>query len=122
MFAIVSAVSVCADLVPEGLRPLQQTYVSMLQRREPALAAAWQQRVRAAETSSTVSSRSAVSEAEAVAGGAAATSRAVVQLWRELAETQRHGGGPTQHRLQTWAQFTAQQKRRPNNQTPNPKP
>lgn len=86
--------------VPEGLRPLQQTYVALLERREPALVAAWKRRAGDA--------RSSDRAAEAAAGGAAATSHAIVQLWREI--SQNVGVAAPQH-LKTWAEQVADKQR-----------
>ncbi|XP_026193344.1 uncharacterized protein LOC34618705 [Cyclospora cayetanensis] len=85
--------------VPEGLRPLQQTYLALLERREPALAAAWKRRASDLEYSEKV--------AEATAGGADVTSRAIVQLWKELA--QKEGVAAPQH-LKTWAEQVAEKQ------------
>ncbi|CDJ62926.1 hypothetical protein, conserved [Eimeria necatrix] len=83
-------------LVPEGLRPLQQTYLGLLQRRQPALMAAWKRRAR--------DPRYREAAADAAAAGAAATSRAVLQLWKELS-SESAAAGPA--KLQTWAQQVA---------------
>lgn len=95
------ALLVCAsDFVPEGLRPLQQTYIALLERREPALVAAWKRRAGDAQSSDVV--------AEATAGGAAATSRAIVQLWREIS---RNDGVAAPQHLKTWAEQVADKQR-----------
>ncbi|CDI81026.1 hypothetical protein, conserved [Eimeria acervulina] len=92
--------------VPEGLRPLQQTYIEMLQRRQPALIAAWNRRSADPKYSDAV--------AEATAGGAAATSRAMVELWRDMtrntpaaaaaAAAATNAAGVQPHKMKTWAE------------------
>ena len=95
-----------SDFVPEGLRPLQQTYIEMLQRRQPALIAAWNRRSADPKYSDAV--------AEATAGGAAATSRAMVELWRDMtrntpaaaaaAAAATNAAGVQPHKMKTWAE------------------
>ncbi|OEH74021.1 hypothetical protein cyc_01748 [Cyclospora cayetanensis] len=102
LIEVITFVILCVyepDFVPEGLRPLQQTYLALLERREPALAAAWKRRASDLEYSEKV--------AEATAGGADVTSRAIVQLWKELA--QKEGVAAPQH-LKTWAEQVAEKQ------------
>ncbi|KAL8435655.1 hypothetical protein ACSSS7_002316 [Eimeria intestinalis] len=90
--------------VPEGLRPLRQTYLNLMERREPALVATWKQRV--AQASQGGSS----SISDAAAGDAAAVSRSLVELWRITA--QRRGEGGVSHKsLKTWADVVSSKQR-----------
>lgn len=86
--------------VPEGLRPLQQTYVTLLERREPALVATWKRHLANAQSGDAV--------AEATAAGAAATSRAMVQLWKQMVQADL----AAPQYFKTWAQQVAQKRQK----------
>ncbi|KAL8272702.1 hypothetical protein Esti_003406 [Eimeria stiedai] len=84
--------------VPEGLRPLRQTYLNLMERREPALVAAWKQRVAEGH------------QADAAAGDAAAVSRSLVELWRVTAQ-KRGAAGVSHQSLKTWADVVSSRQR-----------
>ncbi|KAL8454561.1 hypothetical protein Emed_000282 [Eimeria media] len=90
--------------VPEGLRPLRQTYLNLMERREPALVATWKQRVAQGSKGGNPSF------SEAAAGDAAAVSRSLVELWRAT-EQKRGAGGASHQTLKTWADVVANKQR-----------
>ncbi|KAL8431383.1 hypothetical protein Efla_001738 [Eimeria flavescens] len=105
------AVERSLHFVPEGLRPLQQTYVGLMERRSPSLVAAWRQQTARGPPGGPPAKDDF---AAAAAGDAAATSRCMVALWRQAA-AQRSGAAAAAaagSRLQTWASVVAAAKQR----------
>ncbi|KAL8450801.1 hypothetical protein Emag_003089 [Eimeria magna] len=91
--------------VPEGLRPLRQTYLNLMERREPALVATWKQSVAQQGPKGGASSLS-----DAAAGDAAAVSRSLVELWRASAQ-KRVTAGASHQSLKTWADVVSSKQR-----------